>query len=173
MFFRALSELVKEGVIGRQSFRARFVGPGVALARSWAGKAGCEELLEAIPLVPHQEAMLELKQATCLLFTQKGDGGRRRLPEFLASRKPILVFPPEFEQTMSDWVLRKYGAATIIEPHKDIIKAVLTQWYSSFKAAGRLEFPVNEEVVQSFSAKHVAAALGEVLEEVIDGHRRK
>jgi glycosyltransferase involved in cell wall biosynthesis len=170
VFLAALIELLKQGNISRQSFRARFVGPSTHVVSSWSKKLGgdqLEGLLEVVPLVPHQEAMEELKQATCLLYTpQVESGGRRRLPEFLASKKPILVFPPEFERTMSDRVLRKYGAAKIVDRDKEQIKAVLSAWYREFNATGRLELPVNEDIVQSFSASHVAAELDAVLQEV-------
>jgi glycosyltransferase involved in cell wall biosynthesis len=168
-FFAALVDLLEEGVIDRHSFRARFVGPGGDVVLSWARALGGEqlvELLEIVPLVPHQEAMAELKQATCLLYTQVQIGGRRRLPEFLASKKPILVFPSESGRTMSDRVLRKYGAAKVIDRDKEQIKDVLSAWLQEFNTAGRLELPVNEEVVQSFSASHVAAELDAVLQEV-------
>ena len=163
VFFAALGELVKEGVIDPSSFRARFVGPGFELARSFAAGTGCEGLLEMVPSVPHDEAMKELKQATCLLFTQVHIGGRRRLPEFIATRKPILVYPPEHGNTMSDRVLQSYGAAAIVEADCGAIKSTLTQWYRQFQVQGTLEFPVKEEIVRSFSASQVAATLDRVL----------
>lgn len=166
VFFQALGELVREGIVDRDSFRARFVGGGGNLARSYAQGSGAEELLEIIPRVDHEEAMRELRQATCLLFTQVPAGSRRRLPEYLAGRRPILAFP-EISGSMSQRVLNEYGASAIVPAAKQEIKAVLTQWYQRFKAEGELQLPVNEEVVKSFSASGVAKGLDAILEEAM------
>ena len=109
--------------------------------------------------------MEELERATCLYYVPHDVGSRRRLPEYLASRKPILVVP-SCDGTMSQRALQEYGAA-VITPDKDSIKATLTEWYRRFRDQGRLEIPVREDVVQSFSASRKAEQLHEILEEVI------
>jgi len=162
VFFKAVGELVNEGVIDSDSFRVRFVGGGGELARAYAQGSGAEKLLETIPRLTHEEAMRELRQATCLLFTQVPAGSRRRLPEYLAGRRPILALP-EIDGAMSQRVLNQYGAAAVVPAAKPEIKAILTQWYRQFKADGQLQLPVNEGLVKSFSASSVARGLDSVL----------
>jgi hypothetical protein len=163
VFFQAVGELLNEGTIDGDSFRVRFVGGGGERARAYAQGSGAENLLETIPRVTHEEAMRELRRATCLLFTQVPAGSRRRLPEYLAGRRPILAFP-EIAGSMSQRVLNQYGAAAVVPAAKPEIKAVLTRWYRRFQDEGQFQLPVNEEVVQSFSASSVARGLGAVLE---------
>jgi hypothetical protein len=163
VFFQAVGELLEEGAIDGDTFRIRFVGGGGERARAYAQGSGAENLLETIPRVTHEEAMGELRQATCLLFIQVPAGSRRRLPEYLAGRRPILAFP-EIAGAMSQRVLNQYGAAAVVSAAKPEIKAILTQWYRRFKDDGQLHLPANEEVVRSFSASSVASGLGAVLE---------
>jgi hypothetical protein len=163
VFFLAVGQLVNEGVIDGESFRVRFVGGGGERARAYAQGSGAENLLETIPRVTHEEAMRELRRATCLLFTQVPAGSRRRLPEYLAGRRPILAFP-EIDGAMSQRVLHQYGAAAVVPAALPEIKAILTRWYRRFQDEGQFQLPVNEEVVRSFSASSVARGLGAVLE---------
>jgi len=162
VFFQAVGELLNEGVIDRDAYRVRFVGGGGERARAYAQGTGAENLLETIPRVTHEAAMRELRQATCLLFIQVPAGSRRRLPEYLAGRRPILAIP-EIAGIMSQRVLNQYGAAAVVPAAKPEIKAILTQWYRRFKAEGQLQMPVNEELIQSFSASGVARGLDAVL----------
>jgi hypothetical protein len=171
VFFQAVGELADEGAIDRDSFRVRFVGGGGERARAYARGSGAEDLLETIPRVTHEEAMRELRQATCLLFTQVPAGSRRRLPEYLAGRRPILAFP-EIPGAMSQRVLHQYGAAAVVPAARPEIKAILTQWYQRFKAEGNFQLPVNEEVVRSFSASSVARGLDAVLAGAIGAETR-
>ena len=86
------------------------------------------------------------------------------MPEFLASKRPILAFP-EDPGAMSDRVIRDYRASEIANS-KDDIKRVLLNWYRIFKSEGSLDLPVNEQVIDSFGSMHKASELGAILRTV-------
>ena len=70
---------------------------------------------------------------------------------------------------MSNAVMRSYGAAAVVPADKDRIKETLADWVVRFQTEGRLELPVNEETVRSFSAQRLAGQLNHLLEEIVVG----
>lgn len=127
----------------------------------------CQSLLEIVPVVPHEEAVLEMRRSTCLLSPQVSWELPQRTPEYIATYKPILAFPDR-PTAVSQEILRQYGGA-VITSSKDEIKATLLDWYWEFKATGKISTRVNYQLVESFSAKRRAMELNEILEEAVAG----
>ncbi len=118
-----------------------------------------------VPNVPHQEAVRQMRQATCLLLPQIPFELPRRTPEYLAARRPILAFP-RCPSAASEPIIEQYGAAEIAST-KEEIKATLLAWYQEFESTKQVSVTINEEFVQSFSARHRAEELNEVLQEAL------
>jgi len=165
LFFQALKEIKEEG--NCPNMRARFVGADVKLLKAVAENYDCQSLLEIVPVVPHEEAVLEMRRSTCLLSPQVPWELPRRTPEYIATRKPILAFP-DCPTAVSQDVLKQYGGA-VIASSKEEIKAILLDWYQEFQRTGTVSVQVNEELIESFSARHRALQLSEILEEAIAG----
>jgi hypothetical protein len=162
VFFEAVGGLLKRGLIDPQRFRVRFVGHGGRTVRECAARSDCVEILEQVPPVPHADAMRELVNATCLLFQQAPWGNRRRLPEYMATRRPILAFP-DYPGVMSAELLREYGAARIA-PNRTVLQDILLEWWQEFLVTGRLKSCVNSEAVDKHSAHRRAEELLALLE---------
>ncbi|MEM3094505.1 MAG: hypothetical protein QXX64_02575 [Nitrososphaera sp.] len=171
MFFEAIQELYSTGLISPESFIVRFVGAEKDKVQAEVERYSCKHLVQVVDKLPYDEAINEIKQATCLLYRQKPGCFPRRTSEFIATRRPILAFPA-YENTWSQSVLRAYGAA-IIAANKEEIKTTLVNWHREFWATDKLSLPVNEDLVQSFSARHQAKEFNEVLEEAISQHRQR
>jgi len=168
--FRVLRELHREGTIHPEQFRVRFVGRGEALVREHARKHECEKFLEIVPPVVHSEAMRSLSNATCLFYIQTPFGSRRRLAEYLGSRRPILAFP-EYAGTMADRLIRSYGAGKVATD-KDSLKANLQELYRLYQANGSLELPVNKDVVNGQSASRRAREFASLLDRMVVGNTK-
>jgi hypothetical protein len=126
-------------------------------------------VVEAQGPVGHEEALQCLRRANGLLFQQAPWGNRRRLPEYLATRKPILAFP-DLPETMSQQVLQQYGAATIAKDQGDL-EALLGHWYRQF-IDGQFVVPaIDEAVVDRFRASAQARHLDQVLRGILAGAR--
>jgi len=166
MLFAAVGELLQEKHLSTETFRIRFVGHGGEIVRSCAERARCSAVIEICPPIPHDHAMLELKQAPCLLFQQAQWGMRRRFAEYFGARKPILAFP-SYPGSMSERLLGEYGAAEVAAD-KDSLKRVLKSWHDRFQCDGRLALDVNEPLVRTFSASHRARELDAMLTRVLD-----
>jgi glycosyltransferase involved in cell wall biosynthesis len=165
IFFNALRDLRASGSVDAGSFHVKFVGGQPNLMHSYAETYSCSDLVEAIPQVSHEEAMLLLKQATCLLFPNAPDVLGRRTPEYIAARKPILVFP-EYGTSASQKILEKSGAAFVARDSREIA-ITLIEWYRAFKAGNNICAPINEQFVRSFSARNRALELEEILIDVL------
>ncbi len=164
ILFNALRDLCVSHNVTKDGFRVRFVGRAPELMRSFAEAYSCGDIVETTPFVEHSEAMSILKQSTCLLFPNRPVLARR-VPEYMAARKPILVFP-YYDSGASQEILEKYGAAVIARNSQEIA-ATLIEWYQAFKAGRNLTGPVQEEWVQSFKASKRAIELQDVLEDVL------
>lgn len=165
MLFDAIRDLCSSGAVRRDSFRVRYIGRVPDLIRSYAEAYSCSDLVESLPEVSHKEAVLYLKQATCLLFPVVAGTLGRRTPEYMAARKPILVFPSG-DRSPSQLILEKYGAATFARNKREIA-VILGEWYRAFKAGRSMGDPVQEELVQSFKASNRALELQDVLTQVL------
>ena len=165
MLFDALRYLCANHAVDSGDFRVRFVGPAPELIRSYAAAYSCSQVVDSIPYVSHNEAMVFLKQATCLLFPSVSNALGRRTPEYIAARKPILAFPSDDKGIMQK-IMEDYGAAFFARDSQEIA-ATLIEWYSAFKAGRSMSGPVKEELVQSFKASERALKLQEILTHVI------
>ncbi len=165
MLFRAVRQLQAVGDIAPDWFRIRFVGSGGELAREQGRQCDCEPFIETVPPRSHAEAMQQLSNATCLFYIQTPFGTRRRLTEYLGSRRPILAFP-EFKGTMSNDLIQEYGAGRIAadtESLKNSIRALISRFHSY----PRLDLPINGAVVLRHSARQRAGELAALLEQIM------
>jgi GT2 family glycosyltransferase len=145
------------------------VGFGNDLVTDCARRAECEDVLEAIPQLPHADAIAEMKRATCLLFQQAPWGTRRRLAEYLASRRPILAFP-HYPDVMSERWLSERGGAKIAHT-KTEIKAAIVSWYNEFLATGEPSISVDDDFIRQCSASHRASELNQLLNACLNGRQ--
>jgi hypothetical protein len=105
--------------VDKDSFRVRFVGEASDLMCSYAEFYSCHDIVETLPQMSHENAISFLKQATCLLFPNRGYIISRRTPEYMAARKPVLGFP-WYDASASQKILEKYGAAFIARDSQEI-----------------------------------------------------
>ena len=161
VLLEALEEMKSDG-IDCGTFRLRIVGELPEFVYGVARQYNCEDFVDAVPRVSHQAAMRELVQANCLYYMQTVYGARRRLVEYMASRRPILAYPT-YPGTLSERLLNDYGAA-FIAGDKQALKTQLLQWYRQFRETGQLKLPVNETFVGRHSANHRAEELAAILE---------
>ena len=164
VLFEVLDEMKRDG-LDCGTFRLRVIGELPEFVYGIARQYNCEEFVDAVPRVSHQEAMQELVQANCLYYMQTVYGARRRLVEYMASRRPILAYP-SYAGTLSERLLSDYGAA-LIAADKQALKTQLVQWYTRFRETGRLQLPVNEAVVCRHSASQRAEELAAILTPLI------
>lgn len=161
---QVLQEMQSEG-LSTDRFRMRYVGSGGDVVDRMARESGCCSILDITPAVSHREAMSELSRATCLMYIQTPFGTRRRLAEYVGSRRPILAYP-DYPGTYSSRLLRDYGAGRIAVD-KDSLKAELWKLFRLHEAKGSLDLPVNDEVVHSQSASCRANEFATVLDRVV------
>lgn len=170
MLFDALRNLCTANAIDSGNFRVRFVGPATDLIHSYAEAYSCSDIVDSVPHVGHKEAMSFLKQATCLLFPSAPNALGRRTPEYMATRKPILVFPSDNNDVIQK-IMEGYGAAFIARDSQEIA-TTLIEWYRAFKAGGSISGPIQEGLVQSFKASERALELQEVLIHVLRNKKK-
>ena len=163
--FKSLAVLNRMSSIEKTSFRVQFIGNSKELMESYAAFYSCQEIVDILPHVDHDKAMEILNTSTCLLFPNRGPTLARKLPEYMAAKKPILVFP-YYQDSASQKILEKYGISVIAHDHEDI-ERTLYDWYRIFMEGGNLTENVNEDLVNTFKASNRALELQELLGSII------
>lgn len=159
--FEVVSQLFREGRIDSKHFRLRFVGHGLYVVNALAQKYQCSELLETRDTVPHEEAIREVCRATCLFIKRHEWDAKRRLTEHIGSCRPILAYPT-YPGHMTNAVLAQYGAARIADD-KQQLKVAVREIYKEFLRNGKLDWPVDRQLVQRQTARQRAAELEALL----------
>jgi len=170
MLFAAIQRLLDDGSIDPALLRLAFVGHGEHIVRTVAGQYQLDTVLETQPSVPHEEAIEYMTSATCLLFQQAPWGNRRRLPEYFATRKPIIAFP-SYPNTMSERLLQQYGCARIADSEDGLRRTVASLYRKSLYRACPGS-AANDQLVASFAASRRAEALDRELLETTNQQRR-
>lgn len=148
--------------------RVRLVGPLDAETRETIERLGADAVVDRSGFVSHRQAIVEMRAATVLVLVL-GSGPENahivtgKLPEYLASGRPILALVPE---GVAADVLRRAGACWIVHPDDIEGAAVaLRDGYVQWKT-GILPVP-DPAVVAEFDRRVLVARVGSILEEVL------
>lgn len=159
LFFGACRELLDDVNVSTTNFRICFVGSGHEIVSSIAKQYNCNEYVEYQLRVDHQRAIQYMCEAQCLLYVQTPFGTRRRLTEYIGSRRPILAVG-DFSGTMSSELLRSYGAGRIATTREHIKHSLgqllANKWSSEY---------VNGDLV----LRHSADVRGRELANILNG----
>lgn len=164
LLFASLRALRHRQSVTAERFRVTFVGANAEVIRECARAHDCLDLVCCVPPVSHGEAIAYMRGATCLLLYLNAGILPRRLPEYLAARRPILAFPDERLSPICT-TLQRYGAA-VIAGDVEALRSTLEGWYLEYVGTGRLSATVDEDVVRGFGADQRAAELEAMLLEL-------
>lgn len=162
ILFRACRDLMNENDLSVPKLKICFIGSGHEIVWELAKQYDCAQIVELNPRVNHREAIRYMCNATCLLYIQTPFGTRRRLTEYIGSRRPILAVG-DFPDTMSSELLRSYGAgriATTKEQIKHSLGQLLANKWSSDEVNGDLVIS-HSAGVRGRELTHIMDALSE------------
>jgi glycosyltransferase involved in cell wall biosynthesis len=167
-FFDALVALRDGRQSAWQDLRVRLVGARDPDTREAIRVRGLEDVVECAGFVPHTDAVQEMRAADALLFVLGPEPASRgiqtsKLPEYLASQRPILALIPEGAAADA---LRRYGLAEIVPPDSvaGTVQALLR--LHEARKDPRIRRP-NMELVNEYDRRRQAAHVGEILLDLV------
>jgi len=162
---RALKD--KEGI--GEKIKVKLIGAVKDKFRCLISKYRLEDVVEAIDVIPHKDALHHLHTADVLLLIDAStDGPSPFLPlkllEYIPVRKPILAITP-LEGASAD-VVRSTKTGVIISPH-DVsgIRDEIRKYYQQYKSS-KLEIEPCWNEIRKYSADRCAKILASILEEL-------
>ena len=169
--WKVLEELQKESKINDSNFALKFIGkmdPGV---KQTLQQSPISTLVAFGEYVPHQEAVLQMQQASMLLFVVPNEKNNAliitgKLFEYLASLTPLLSIGPK--KGNADQILNNVGRDAIIdyddfERLKSAIEHHIDHWVSNDSISFQHEM---DEGLKRYSRKELTGKLATMLNQL-------
>lgn len=150
--------------------RVRLVGPIDPETTRAVEQSGMAAIVERAGFLGHADALSEMRASTILALVL-GSGPQYqyiltgKLPEYLASGRPVLALVPE---GVAADVVRRAGAGWVVHPTD--IEAATQALLDAYACWKRNTLPVADaSVVDEFDRRQLVSRVGDLLEEVIAG----
>ncbi|MBC7231416.1 MAG: glycosyltransferase family 4 protein [Actinobacteria bacterium] len=171
---RAVSELVAERKLDRQSISIRFYGTIEYWLEREIERLGLDDVVALYPQVPRAVALDRQRESQVLLLLNWDHPGEvgvytGKLFEYLAARRPILAIGKP--GGVVDELLRETGAG-IYPPGYEQLKGVLEDLYNQYRALGYVPFTGIEEKIARYSHKEMARRFAALMDELSHGRSR-
>ena len=163
-FLGAFSEALEENPDFHDSVKVHFYGADdYTCSKSFQDlidTLGIASMVEYHHYIDHDRVLLKMASVDLLLLLQPHCSTNYQIPaklyEYIAVRRPLLAVAPEGSATSR--LVKKYNLGTVCDPDdRASIKSAIAQ-----ALKGEIKLP-DEDVVNKFSARHMAGKLVEVM----------
>lgn len=164
-FLRAVIELVSDGTIPANTFRVQLVG-GVSVAdgivnypevESMLSTEAIRDVLEIIPPVSHDDALMLQQRANALVLFQQGFSLQvpRKLYEYFSLARPILAITEC--HSASARLMNELRAGYVVDDNVNAIKRAIVALYMAWKSGQTMS--IDEEKLRAYQNRHLADKL--------------
>lgn len=175
MFFRAVGELLRDGVLNPKTIDIRFIGNlNEVRIRSLAAGFGADQVVSCHPYLPHKDCIQAMVLADCCLLIEGNTPESRaiftgKVFEYLHSGTPILGIIPE-DGVAAELILdTQTGLVTGTEDIAKIKQSFLSL-YRSWLEETVGHVPIQEKIME-YERKNITRRLAGVFDELL--RRRK
>lgn len=164
--FKALAELILEGIIAPKDVEVRFYGPELGWVQRQIASHHFEEVVKQFGIVPWQLSLEKQRESQLLLLLDWTDPNELgvytgKVFEYLCARRPILAVGGS-----SNGVLHKLLEETKSGVHCSTVEEVknfLRQAYREYKLKGQVGYQGNQEKIMNYSYKQMSHRFSELL----------
>jgi glycosyltransferase involved in cell wall biosynthesis len=165
--FVALRELIQEGKMNSQEVEVRFYGIKISWLSEQIGAHGLSDIVRCYEEVPWQVSLEKQRESQVLLLLNWDDPrGKGVHPlkcfEYLGSRRPILAVGG-FGDDVTEKLLNETKAGKYCITAENV-KAALVEWYSAYKASGRVDYAGDDKEISKYSHREMARKFSEILD---------
>jgi hypothetical protein len=174
-FFSALASLKRAGIVSATSLRIKLRATGHdAVHRGYIEERDIADIVELLPIVPHEVAVAEMMNEDGLLLFQAANCNHQipaKLYEYVRTRRPVLALTDPRGDTAS--TLRTAGIDTIVDiDDESAIGAGLQSFLERLRDA-TAPTP-SPQVVETFSRRARTAELARLLDRISEAcHGRR
>lgn len=170
-FLAAVRSLVEEGHLALEQLSLTFAGYTLHNTREMFKDSVLYPAIRDMGIVPHQEAVRQMRKADVLLLVVSSLRGKENIPaktfEYIATGKPVLALvPPDGEAAR---VIQETKTGAVVAP-EDVpaIKAAILDLYARW-TRGELQAKPNWEQINRYEAREVTRQLSIVLDGLVSG----
>jgi glycosyltransferase involved in cell wall biosynthesis len=170
-FFKALSELISQGIVKHDDIAVRFIGHyKTAVLQAEVDRFGLGNVVEILPYMQHRQCLEKLVESDALLLIEgSGPGGEAfytgKVFEYMASGRPILAVIPENGAAAGLIRETRTGVVCDFQKHTDIVKG-LKKLYDEWKS-GQSSYSPDVGKIKSYERKELTAKLVSVFNEAM------
>jgi hypothetical protein len=167
---KAVSELVKDGVIPAKTFRVQLVG-GASIDDSAVElelRSGVlRNVVEITPRVSHDDALALQRRASALLLIQTGFPLQvpRKLYEYLSLARPILAIAEHDSATAR--MVNDLRLGYVVDDNIASIKKAIMALYESWRSGGTLS--IDEEKLHTYHNRYLSGRLRDIMRPFLQG----
>lgn len=164
--FAALQELIREGVVARDTVRVRFYGPIEPWLAPLVHRYGLDDVVEIAGTVDRAEALrrqLESQVLMMLCWSDPRETGQHtgKVFEYLGSARPILAIGGG--RGVVGELLEQTRAGKHPVSHEEL-KATLSAWYAEHLASGGVRYRGEQHAIAPYTHRQMAGRFAAVLE---------
>jgi len=168
MFFEALKNLIKDGVIDPDLVEVRFFGSRDPWLFNEIGGANLEGVVKVLGFVPRNVALKKQRESQLLLLLLWNNPQEKgvytgKVFEYLAAQRPILALGGPDEGVVKD-LLNETQAGHYVSSLEDL-EATLSKYYSEFTKTGAVA-STEENAISKYSQLEMARKFADVLDKV-------
>jgi hypothetical protein len=163
-FLRAVVELVNDGAIPAERFKVQLVG-GASIADSTVESdlrsEALRDVLEIIPRVSHDKALLFQQRASALILIQTGFPLQvpRKLYEYLSLARPILAIAEPRSATAR--MINELCLGYVAEDNVNAIKRAIVALYEGWKSGQTLS--IDEDRLRAYHNRYLSGQLRDIM----------
>lgn len=169
-FFRAVENLMNEGIVSQEDIHLRFVGRFGAEVEEMFEKASFRDAIETIPYVPHEKSIEYLMQSDALLLiVDEAKESEEIVPgkvyEYVGVKRPIIAVAPQksaIADLLEETRCGRVAHQTEIDKLARIIKDYFEQWKT-----GNWTFAPDKEAVNGYERREAARKLTALFDELV------
>jgi len=168
MFFEALKNLMRDGVIDPDRVEVRFFGSQDPWLFDEIRNADLDGVVKVLGFVPRDQALQRQRESQLLLLLLWNNPQERgvytgKVFEYLAARRPIIALGGPEESVVKD-LLNETQAGHYVSSLEGL-EVVLSQYYSEYVRTGAIS-PTEDSAISKYSHLEMARKFADVLDKI-------
>jgi glycosyltransferase involved in cell wall biosynthesis len=170
LLFRALEELIDEGILDSKDVEVRFFGQERLWLQQSIEKFNLEGVVKQFGIVPREVALQKQRESQVLLLLNWLDPREAgiytgKIFEYLAAQRPILAVGGR--ENMLSELLERTRAGTHA-PDIFALKKELVEFYKEYKRKREVSYRGIKEEVEKYSHSEMAKKFSQILEQLVE-----
>jgi len=173
--FKALTELISEGVINRKDVEVRFYGSHLMWVQQQIDFYHLKDIAKQLGILTWQASIEKQSESQLLLLLDWTDPDEQgvytgKVFQYLASRRPILAVGGSRNDVVGKLLEETKTGVHCLDVEE--IKSFLKQAYREYREQGQVNYCGNKRKIMNYSYREVAHGFSELLSQLVPSHTK-